>query len=176
MFLSEAQRKYLIQDQIIGSAIFNALLNALLAWLTFRRHASVPMKGDPSIIGDAIGTAVLLPLLTCVIVTPLVRKVLKTGKLEPLVTPSPARSMVLWLPRLSFARGLVLALGALATCAPIYLGLLVVAGIDQLSVGAFVAIKTVYAALMAGLCAPVIALYVMAAESGASSQALLSND
>jgi hypothetical protein len=164
MYLSEAQRKYLVHDQIIGSAIFNAVLSALLAWLTFRRHASVPMKGDPSIIGDAIGTAVLLPLLTCLIVTPLVRKAMKAGKFEPLVQPSSGRSMVLWLPSLSFLRGLVLALGALATCAPVWLGLMVLAGVDQLSVGAFVFMKTVYAAVMAGLCAPIIALYVMATQ------------
>lgn len=162
MFLSEAQRKYLIHDQIIGSAIFNALLGALLAWLTFRHHTSVPMKGDPSIIGDAIGTAVLLPLLTCLIVTPLVRKAMKAGKFEPLAQASAGRSMLLWLPSLSFLRGLVLALGALATCAPFWLGLLVLAGIDQLPVGAFVFMKSVYAAVMAGACAPIIALYVMA--------------
>jgi len=174
MDLTEAQRKYLVHDQIIGSAVFNALLNALLAWLTFRRHTAVPLKGDPSIIGDAIGTAVLLPLLTCLIVTPLVRKALKTGKLEPLLTPSPGRSMVLWLPSLSFFRGLVLALAALATCAPVFLGLLVLAGVEQLSVGAFIFVKTLYAAVMAGLCAPVIALYVMATAPRLAAQPALS--
>jgi hypothetical protein len=176
MYLSENQRKYLIQDQIIGSAVFNALLNALFAWLTFRHHASVPMKGDPSIIGDAIGTAVLLPLLTCLIVTPLVRKAIKTGKVTPLSIPSPGRSMVLWLPSLSFLRGLVLALGALATCTPALLGLLVLAGVEQLSVGTFIFIKTIYAAAMAALCAPVIALYVMASESRLAVEPALSNE
>jgi hypothetical protein len=165
MYLSETQRKYLVQDQIIGSAVFNALLNALLAWMSLHKLASVPMTGNPSIVGDAIVTAILLPLLTCLIVTPLVRKAIKAGKVTPLSTPSPGRSMVLWLPSLSFFRGLVLALGVLATCTPALLGLLVLAGVEQLSVGAFIFIKTIYAAVMAGLVAPVIALYVMASES-----------
>lgn len=168
MYLSEAQRKYLIQDQIIGSAVFNAVLAALLAWLTFRHHTSVPMKGDPSIIGDAIGTAVLLPLLTCLIVTPLVRKAMQAGKLEPLMQPSTGRSMVLWLPKLSFLRGVVLALAALATCTPLWLGTLVLAGVDQLSVGMYIFMKSVYAGVMAGGCAPIIALYVMARTPAAA--------
>ena len=74
----------------------------------------------------------------------------------------------MWLPSLSFLRGLVLALAALATCAPLWLGPLVVAGVDQVSVGTFVFMKSLYAAIMAGACSPIIALHVMATESPAS--------
>lgn len=162
MFLSEAQRKYLVHDQIIGSAIFNLLLNAGLAWLGFRHHAAVPMHGDPSILNDAIGTAVILPLLTCLVVTPLVRKRLRSGKLEPLFELPERYDLLLWLPRWSFVRGLVLALLCLAWIAPLYLGLFFRFGVSSLSVASFVAIKGLYAAVMAGAVAPVIALHTMA--------------
>lgn len=162
MFLSEAQRKYLVHDQIVGSAIFNLLLNAGLAWLGFRHHDAVPMRGDPSILNDAIGTAVILPLLTCLVVTPLVRKRLRTGKLEPLLELPERYDLLFWLPRWSFVRGLVLALLCLAWIAPLYLGLFFLFGVQSMSVGGFVLVKGLYAAIMAGAIAPVIALHAMA--------------
>jgi hypothetical protein len=162
MFLSEAQRKYLVHEQIIGSALFNLMLNAGLAWLGFRHHDAVPMRGDPSILNDAIGTAVLLPLLTCLIVTPLVRKRVRSGKLEPLIELPPGYDMLHWLPSWSFFRGLVLALLCLAWVTPLYLGLLFLCGVESMSVGGFVVVKGLYAAIMAAQVSPAIALYVMA--------------
>lgn len=161
--LSEAQRKFLIHDQVIGGGVINGLLNALLGWLSFRHHDRVPMHGDPSIVADTIATAVLLPLIACLIVTPLVRKAIKAGKVEPLR----ARSIVLWLPRLSFLRGLVLGLLTLATLAPLMLGLYLLFGVETLSVTSFVIIKALYAGVMAALISPVIALYVLSTHAPA---------
>lgn len=159
---SQTQRRFLIRDQIIGAAVFNAVLNGFLAWLTFRHHPAVPLAGDPSVVGDAIGTAVLLPLLTCVIVTPLVRRAIAHGTVEPLSTLAGHVDMVLWLPRLSFLRGLILSLLCLAWLTPLYLAPMLLADVDRLAVGAFVFLKVVYAAVMAAWVAPVTALYVLA--------------
>jgi hypothetical protein len=162
MFLSETQRKYLVHDQIIGSAIFNVLLNAFLAWLTFRHEPAVPMKGDPSIVGDTIGTALILPIVTCLVITPLVRRAIRAGKVEPLTTMSQELEMVLWLPRWSFVRGLVVGIACLAWLAPVLLGLLLLAGIESLPLSAFIIVKATYAGVMAAVVAPVFALYTLA--------------
>lgn len=164
MQLSDSQRKFLIQDQAIGSGIFNLLLNALIAWLTFRKLPAVPISGDPSITGDVIGTMILLPLLTCVIVTPLVRKAVQAGKVEPLHEDTSARRMVRWLPSNSFLRGLALGFISLALFGPLLLGAFMVAGVQTMSVGGYVFIKALYAAALAAVNAPVIALYVLAKE------------
>lgn len=166
MILTESQRKYLVQDQVVGAAVVNGVINALLAWLTFRKHAQVPMLGEQGILGDALATAVLLPLFVCLIATPLVRKAVRTGKVTPLSVPSDGRTMILWLPRNSFLRGGALALLALATCAPVLLGPLALFGVHELSVLGFVVLKAFYAAIMAAIVAPIVALYVMAREAG----------
>jgi hypothetical protein len=162
MNLSDAQRKYLVREQIIGGALVNGVLNGVLAWLTFRKHAVVPMTGDPSLLNDVLATAVVMPLAICLIATPLVRKAIQAGKVEPLsAAATPARTMLLWLPEHSLLRGLVLAFAALATCAPLLLGSLLVFGVHDLSVTGFAAIKFFYAAIVAGLVSPIIALYVL---------------
>lgn len=158
---SLSQRRFLIRE-MIGAAVFNAVLNGFLGWLTFRHQLAVPIAGDPSVVGDAIGTAVLLPLLTCVIVTPLVRRAISHGKVEPLGTVVGHVDMVLWLPRLSFLRGLVLSMLCLAWLTPLYLAPMLLAGVDALAAGAFVFLKIIYAAVMAAWVAPVAALYVLA--------------
>jgi hypothetical protein len=160
--LSQTQRSFLIRHHIIGATLFNALLNGFLAWLTFRHQPAVPIAGDPSVVGDAIGTAVLLPLLTCLIVTPLVRRAIAHGRVEPLSSFAGNISMVLWLPRLSFFRGLALSLLCLAWLTPLYLAPMLLADIASLSVGAFVFMKIMYAGVMAAWVAPVVALYVLA--------------
>jgi hypothetical protein len=151
-----------VRDQIIGGALVNGVISAFLAWLTFLHHAVVPMRGDPSILNDVIGTAALIPLFICVIATPLVRKAMRAGKFEPLDTPSSARTMLLWLPANSFLRGLLLALASIATCAPVLLGLLLMFGVHGMSVSGFVTLKFFYAGSVAALASPIIALYVMA--------------
>lgn len=172
MNLSDAQRKYLVHEQIIGGALVNGVINAFLAWLTFRKHPVVPMTGDPSILNDVIATSVLLPLFLCLIATPLVRKALQAGKAQPLDAPSPVRTMILWLPASSFLRGALLAVAALATCAPLLLGLLLLLDVHSMSLGGFAALKFFYAGLLAAIASPIVALYAMARPEPLKAAAL----
>ena len=172
MNLSHAQRKYLVHEQLIGGALVNGLINALLGWLTFRNHPVVPMQGDPSLLNDIIATSVLMPWFICVIGTPLVRKALRAGKAEALAGPSSARTMVLWLPANSLLRGGLLAVASLATCAPLLLGGLLVFGVHGMSVASFAVLKLFYAGLLGGLVSLVVALYAMAAPSAPLTAAL----
>jgi hypothetical protein len=165
MNLSDAQRKYLVREQIVGGALVNGVINAFLGWLTFRHHSVVPMHGDPSILNDVIATSVLMPLFICVIATPLVHKALQSGKARALDAdaPSAVRTMILWLPANSFLRGALLAAAALATCTPLLLGTLLLCGVHGMSVAGFATLKFFYAGTLAGLVSPIVALYAMAA-------------
>jgi hypothetical protein len=165
MNLSGAQRKYLVRDHLLGGAIFNGPINGLLAWLTFRKHGVAPMQGDPSILNDVIGTAVLLPLIICLIATPLVRKFVLAGKVEPWIRPSAERTMLLWLPANPVLRGLILALAALATIAPVLLGVFLAFGVQSMSVAAYATFKLFYAGLLGALVSPLVALHVMASST-----------
>lgn len=167
MDLSQAQRKYLVRDQMIGGAILNGPINALFAWLTFRGHGGAPMQGDPSILNDVIGTSVLLPLIICLIGTPLIRKFVHAGKIQAWVTPSAERTMLLWLPSNPVLRGLILSLAALATLAPMLLGVLLAFGVQHMSVGGYATLKLFYCALLAALVSPLVAAYVMATATPA---------
>jgi hypothetical protein len=162
MNLSDLQRKYLVHEQIVGGALVNGVINAVLGWLTFRHHLVVPMQGDPSLLNDVIATSVIMPLFICVIGSWLVRKAVQAGKVAPLDAPSAARTMIMWLPANSFLRGALLAVAALATCTPLLLGALLLCGVNGMSVAGFATLKFFYAGALAGLVSPIVALYAMA--------------
>src|SRR5438445_470757 len=106
--VSQAQRRYLLLEQGVGAAGFNFLLNAAIAWLMFRGADVVPLWGQQSIAGDTIGTSVILPFLTCLIATRLVRGHVRSGKVEPLGWSRDTQPWIGWLPRGTLARGLAL--------------------------------------------------------------------
>src|SRR5260370_7320498 len=66
-----AQRRYMLLDNGVGPFVINFLINAVIAWLLFRHATHVPLWGQSSIAGDTIATSFLLPLITCLIVTPI---------------------------------------------------------------------------------------------------------
>src|SRR5438132_1109625 len=93
-------------DEIVVTAIVNFWLNYGIAWFVFRAAAAVPLWGASSIAVDTVATAFVLPLLTSLIATPLVRLQVYRGKLPPLA-PEDVRPSA-WL-RLPFAaRGALL--------------------------------------------------------------------
>src|SRR5215510_9258235 len=61
--MSSAHRRYLLLEHGLGAAATNFIINAVIAWLTFRGVARVPLWGYQSIAGDTIGTSLLLALL-----------------------------------------------------------------------------------------------------------------
>src|SRR4029453_7555172 len=77
--MSSHHRRYLLLDQGIGAGIVNLLLNAAIAWLLFRGMEAVPMWGEQSIGGDTIGTAFVLPFLSTLIASAIVRSQVRAG-------------------------------------------------------------------------------------------------
>ncbi len=156
--MHEHHRRFLIVEQGLGSAVLNFLLNAAIAWVMFRSLETVPLWGQQSIAGDTIGTAFLLPFFTCLIVTRVVQKQMRAGRLAPLDWRRAAHPTLGRLPRGTLARAVVLGLATLVVAAPPSLGLLGWVGLDHMSFWGFVAFKAGFAALLAALLTPLIAL------------------
>lgn len=165
--LTAKQRSFLTLEQTIGPALFNLGLNAGLAWLVFRKHAPVPLWGDPSIGGDLLATLFLLPFFTCLAVTPLVRRATASGKLEPLgVAPSEHRLLRL-MPRNSWARAGLAGLTCLVLLGPPSILVLSALGIESLPLSTAIPFKGVFAALLAALVTPPLSLYALARDEPA---------
>ena len=161
MELSEKHRSWLIREQVIAPAAINFVLNAGIAWLIFRGRGVVPLWGEGGIAPDAIATLFLLPFLTCLIVTPLVRRAVGAGKVPPLDGAIGLPQVVLRLPRALPARAAALGLGGVLVGAPLVLGAIAVAG-GALDVQTLVLSKGVYTGALAALVGPMIALRTLA--------------
>jgi hypothetical protein len=165
--MSDDHRRFLIVEQGVGAAIFNLLFNAFIAWALFRRLDVVPLWGDRSVAGDTIATGVLLPLLTCLIVTRLVRRHVAAGGVPPLADRPPA---VAWMPHSSFLRGVTLAVLTSVTLVPVTIATLSALGVAAMGFWTFVAFKGAWAALAALVVTPVVALWALAAPATASTR------
>jgi hypothetical protein len=169
--MSAAHRRYLLLEQGVGAAAFNFVLNAVIAWLMFRGEEEVPLWGQQSIAGDTIGTSLLLPLLTCLIVTRIARGHMRAGRVAPLGWTRASHPALGWLPRGTLARGLVLGLVGLVVLAPLTILGLIAVEVAGLTVRQFVAFKGAFAAFEAAIVTPLIALWAIAEATGQEAPA-----
>jgi hypothetical protein len=160
--LSPAHRRYLILEQGVGAAVVNLVINGAIAWAMFRSLATVPLWGEQSIAGDTIGTTFLLPLITCLIVTPLARRQVHGGRLAPLGWRIGRYAMLDRLPATALRRGLVIGALSALFVAPLAILALSVSGVDSMSFGSFLIFKAIFAAALAAAVTPVISLCALA--------------
>ncbi len=160
--MTRAHRRYLLLEQGLGAAVFNFVLNAGIAWLMFRGQEEVPFWGQQSIAGDTIGTSLILPLLTCLCVTPMARRRVVGGRLAPLGWTPRSHPFLGWLPRATLRRGLALGAAGVVLLAPVTLLALHAFDVDAMSLGAFVVFKAAFAAAAALVVTPLIALWAIA--------------
>jgi hypothetical protein len=159
--LNAAQRTFIVNEQTIVPAVFNLALNAGLGWVVFKKFESVPLWGDPSIAGDIVGTLFFLPFLTCLIVTPLVKRAARTGKVEWLSIAPGEHPVLRLFPRSLWLRALLVGFASVVLVGVPLIGLLAVLGTASWSVGTMVIVKSIYAALIAALVTPYLALYAL---------------
>jgi hypothetical protein len=161
--LAPEHRKLLIIEQGIAALVINVLLNGGIAYLLFRSMAKVPLWGDSSAGGDLLITAVLLPLLTCLIVSRIIGKQVRDGKLPPLPTRLiPASG---WSHRPTLQRGLFLGSCALLLAALPVVAALSLANSASFEAMSFVGYKALWAGLLAGAVSPIIAWWALADAS-----------
>ncbi len=155
-------QRYLVLEQGVGSGVLNLLINAAIAWVMFRGATTVPMWGEQSIGADTIGTTFFLPFLTCLIGTRIVRAQVRSGRV-PAFADVP--TLVVRLPRGTAARGAMLgALSVAVVGVPAAIALSGL-GVTEMRFWPFVGFKAIFAALLATVVTPVIALYALASPS-----------
>jgi len=159
--MSPAQRRFLLLEQGIGSAVFNFALNAGIAWLMFRGVERVPLWGQQSVVGDTIGTSFILPFLTCLIATRLVVGNVRRGKVGALTWTRASHPVLAWLPEGTFRRAVVLAIVGAVVFAPLTVLALELALDADMAFGHFVVFKAAFAAVEALFITPVVALWAL---------------
>lgn len=155
-------RRFLLLEQGIGSAIFNVVLNGLIAWALFRHLEVVPLWGQESIVGDTLGTSFFLPFFTALIVTPLVRRRVRKGGIDGLGWTRESHSLLGWLPPGTFRRAATLGFLTLIVVGPLAVLALHLFSVEQLAFWSFVAFKAAFAGALALLVTPVISLWALA--------------
>ncbi len=163
MVLTEQHRHFLRVEQCIHPGLFNFVINGVIAWLITRSHAALPLWGDGSIGIDLIATSLLLPLLTAVIVSRVIRGQVTKGKIAVL---NPAQIDERGLHhRSAWVRGLVLAIVVLAIAGGPLVLLLHLAEAQPVDTLSYVGFKAVWAGGIAMLISPVIAWWALCAAS-----------
>jgi hypothetical protein len=152
----------LVLEQGIGSAIFNILLNGAIAWAMFRHLDVIPLWGQESIVGDTLGTTFFLPFFTALIVTPLVRRRVRSGGLDGLGWTRESHSVLGWLPPGTVRRALTLGFVTLIAVGPLAVLALHAFSVDELAFGPFIVFKALFAGLLALVVTPVISIWALA--------------
>jgi hypothetical protein len=163
--MSPFHRRFIFVEQGVGAAIFNFLLNAAIAWGAFYGLARVPLWGQQSIGADTIGTAFILPFLTCLAVTRLARKRVQRGHLARLEWTRASHPVLAWLPEPTMKRALVLGLAGLVLFAPPTIAAFYALGIPDLSLRDFIVFKASFAATQAAVVTPLVALWALEGEA-----------
>lgn len=165
--MSPHHLRFLLLEQGIGSAVFNFVLNGAIAWLLFRSVDPVPMWGQQSIAGDTIATCFFLPFFTALVVTPLVRRRVRAGGLAALEWTRETHPPLGWLPEGTGKRALVLGIVCTLVVAPLSVWALGVLQVGDLAFWPFVVFKAAFAAALALVVTPVIAVWAMTRPSAA---------
>jgi hypothetical protein len=166
---SRTQRSFLLTEQLIGAALFNLVLYALIGWLSFGPSpgALVSVWGDPGMAIDLCATSFVLPFVTSMIWSSLVRRTVRRASLLTLGWSPADHPALRWLPTSLLARSLVLALLSAVAVIPAILLTLQLVDAQHVSLLSFVLSKALLSAVLSAVVTPVAAVYVMAEETPA---------
>jgi hypothetical protein len=158
--------RYVLLDNGAGAAALNLGINGAIAWVMFHGAATVPLWGAVGIASDTAATSLILPFLTCVIVTALTDWHVRAGRLTSLPPRAArpqgrARSLARWLPEATWARAGVFAVASLVLLVPMTLLAFVGLGIDRLPFERFVVFKAAFAVANGLLVTPWIAVLAL---------------
>lgn len=165
MSLSPNHRSYLIREHVIGAAVINFVLNALIGWAMFRPLGAVPVWGDPAAVPDLVATMFVLPLVVTTIVTLLVRLATRAGKAPALPQGLSAVPRLQRLPTRLWLRALAVAATTVVVVGIPLAALFYLTGAQALTLVNFALIKGGLCAVVAALLSPPIALRAIAETS-----------
>ncbi len=156
--LPAANRRWLIVNAILVTALINAIVNLLIAYGAVGDRDSVPMWGvplvEPSIFWDLVGTLFILPLITSGLITASIRRDIRRGTLSPLKQGAGGAT--------GWRRGAELGVVAVFSVTPPLLLIFAVLGFPEMSDSTFVAWHTALAVVLGIVVTPLLAVLAMA--------------
>ncbi|MBT4865289.1 MAG: hypothetical protein HON53_09245 [Planctomycetaceae bacterium] len=155
------QRRFLILEQGIGTGLINVVLNGVIALLLFHSVETVPLWGPLSIAGDTLATTFLLPLLLCLIATPLARRKVTSGTIPPLTRNRREHWLFRRLPERARLRAVVLGVICTLIVGPLALIALSWLKVTSLPFWDFIVFKALFAGGLAALLGPVVGLWAI---------------
>lgn len=155
-----AHRTVVLSNAALGF-LLNLPLNAALAWVTFPPLPTMPLWARGPCVGfDTIGTSLCLPLLTCLVLTPLLRRAVRGGL--PGLGRGDLPTLLRMLPHNAFGRGLLSGLACALVFAPLALGLVGALGAQALSREQMAVFKAIYSGVLGLVVTPALALRALA--------------
>lgn len=158
--MSHDYRKYLVGQGVIGAGI-NFVLNGAIGWMLYRHLAHIPLYGEQSVAGDIVVTSLLLPMLVCLIATPLIRNEVRKARLPAASWRRPGSSRAAHLLGNLLLRAVVLGVLSALLVSPVTIWTLHTLGVDGLEFWTFVALKASFAAALAAVITPMVAAWAL---------------
>ena len=152
----------LLSGQAFGGFFLNFVLNGFMAWVTFPPVAALPLfaRGN-CVAGDTVGTGFFLPLTTCLILTPIVRRMLRKDAVPALDRAELHRFIRFW-PRNLVARGVLVGLISAFTFAPWTLFFISNMGVTAMTRNEDILYKAIYTAILGAIVTPLLGLRALA--------------
>ena len=158
MKLSRSQQQYLLLGHCIVPCVINFILNGLIGLAMFRGVSMVPVWGLETSAGpDMLGTCFFLPAITCLIVTPIVRRHVRRSIVEPL-PHSPG--LPSWLAR--FQRPLRTRAALFGLTSLVLVVALGSVGLTELELTRFLWLKATFSAVLGAVITPFIGIVALA--------------
>jgi hypothetical protein len=158
--VSPSYPKYLLSQALIG-ALINFVLNGAIGWILYSKLSEIPLYGPQSIAGDVVATSFLLPVLVCLIATPLIRNEVRMGRIPAENWIHSGSSRVAHLLRNLLLRAVVVGLAALLV-SPVTIWTIDALGVAGLGLWSFLLFKAAFAAALAGVISPIVAAWALA--------------
>jgi hypothetical protein len=157
---------YLILFQGVGAGVLNFFINAAIAMAMFYSIPLIPLWGMQSIMADFLGTIFILSFITSCIVTPMTHKTVATEKLPASTWRRGSHSLLGRLPSKNLPRAAAFGLVFLLVFAPVVIVAVYASDIRELAFREFIIFKGVYAAVLAAIVTPIIALAALGDTAG----------
>lgn len=162
--LDASQRRWIVVNAVIGSAIVNLVINLAIGWLETRGHphmARFTLSTNSSVLSDGLGALFTLPLFTCLLVTAGVHRDQRAGGLTRLDWQPPGRWWATVIRPRVLSRGFRLGAATfLALALPVGI-ILALAFPSGLSSDHFIAFHTAFTVLLGVFVTPMVALAAM---------------
>lgn len=148
----EQSKKHLKHEILVGG-ISNMVFNGLIAWLLLKGGPNVGWGGSNSFVGDIIATAFILPFIVALIIIPLHKRKLASGKIDAMDF-GPGSRLQNWVNRLPVSllgNAAWFGLAGVCIAAPPPLLIFAMTGVESFTPVQYAMFKGVWAGIMAGV-------------------------